>query len=200
MIFFPLILTLLFIGPALAAIAIKRNLAIRWQLLLLSIIFFYGISPLLLTWGGMSLAKRFACQAEITSFHCSDPSWLGELITGMVFAHWFAIITIPSAVLGSIGILISLIIKVKSSRTEVNISGIPTAAFYRSRRHKVIAGVCAAIAQRWNLPVQGVRIVTVILTVVGSGLVVLLYLWFWLAFPLEPAIKSDLAKSLESPL
>jgi len=194
MIYFPWILIVLFVGPALASIAIKRNLAIRWQLLLLSIIVFYGISPLLLAWGGISLGKRFACQSEITSFHCSNPSWLGELITGMVFAHWFAIITIPSAVLGSIGILISLIIKVKSSRTKGNISNIPTAIFYRSRRHKVIAGVCAAIAQKWKLPVQGVRIVTVILTVVGSGLVLLLYLWFWLAFPLEPTIESDLAK------
>lgn len=200
MIYFPLLLTLLFIGPALASIAIKRNLAVRWQLVLLSIIVFYGISPLLLTWGGMGLAKHFACQAEITSFHCADPSWLGELITGMVFAHWFAIITIPSAILGSIGILISLTIKVKSSRTKVNTSGIPTAAFYRSRHHKVIAGVCAAIAQRWKLPVQVVRIATVTLTVLGSGLVLLLYLWLWLAFPLEPTIRSDLAKSLESPV
>ncbi|MDB9511407.1 PspC domain-containing protein [Kamptonema animale CS-326] len=195
MIYPPLIFTLLFVGPALASIAIKRNLAIRWQLLLLSIIVFYGISPLLLTWGGMGLAERFACQSEIIIFHCSDPSWLGELITGMVFAHWFAIITIPSAILGAIGMVISLILKVNPSRTKVNISGIPSAAFYRSRRHKVIAGVCSAIGQRWKVPIQGVRIVTVILAVVIPGLFLLVYIWFWLAFPLEPPIEPHLVNN-----
>jgi phage shock protein C len=108
----------------------------------------------------------------------------------MVFAHWFAIATIPSAGLGFIGLLISLILKINTSRTEVNISGRPTAVFYRSRHHKAISGVCAAISQRWRLPLQGVRIVTVILAVVIPGLVLLLYLWFWLAFPLEPPIES----------
>jgi phage shock protein PspC (stress-responsive transcriptional regulator) len=109
----------------------------------------------------------------------------------MVFAHWIAIVTIPSAILGCIGLVISLILKFNSSSTKVTTSGKPTAAFYRSRRQKVIAGVCSAIAQRWRLPIQGVRIVTVILAIVIPGFV-LLYLWFWLAFPLDIPLKSDL--------
>jgi hypothetical protein len=60
MIYFPLIMALLFVGPALSAIAIRRSLPIRWQLGLLSICIFYGIFPLLLAWGGLSLAERFA--------------------------------------------------------------------------------------------------------------------------------------------
>ncbi len=162
----------------------------RWHLVLLGIIIFYGILPLLLTWGGMGLAERFGCQAESIMFRCPDPSWLGQLVTGMVFAHWLAIFTIPSAVLGSIGLIISLIVKVNPSRTKVNTSGRTTTPFYRSRRHKVISGLCAAIAQHWKLPVQGVRIVTVALAVVIPGLVWLLYLWLWLLFPLEPPIES----------
>lgn len=192
MIYFPWLIILLFFCPALSAIAIRRSLSIPWHLVLLIINICYGIFPLLLAWGGMGLAERFGCQAETIIFHCPNSTWLGELITGMIFAHWLAIVTIPSAILGAIGLLISLILKINSSRTKGNISNIPTDIFYRSRRHKVIAGICAAIAQKWNLPVQGVRIVTVILTVVGSGLVLLLYLWFWLAFPLDPAIKSSL--------
>ena len=140
----------------------------------------------------MGLAERFGCQSETIIFRCPNPSWLGELVTGMVFAHWLAIFTIPSAILGSIGLIISLIVKLNPSRTKVNTSDKPTAVFYRSRRHKVISGVCAALAQRWKLPVQGVRIVTVALAVIIPGLVWLLYLWLWLALPLEPPIESHL--------
>ncbi|KXS89315.1 hypothetical protein OA58_22475, partial [Microcystis aeruginosa NIES-88] len=83
MIYFPLIVALLFVGPALSAIAIRRSLPIRWQLVLLGICIFYGIFPLLLAWGGLSLAERFACQAEIIVFHCPAPRWLGEIIENL---------------------------------------------------------------------------------------------------------------------
>jgi phage shock protein PspC (stress-responsive transcriptional regulator) len=195
MIYLPLILTLLFIGPAIAAIAIRRSLSMRRHLLLFSICIFYGIFPLLLAWTGLHLAERFGCDADIIIFHCPAPSRLGELITGMVFAHWIALITIPSAILGSIGLLISLILKFNSSSTKVTISGRPTAAFYRSRRQKVIAGVCSTIARQSRLPIQGVRIVTVVLAIIIPGIVLLLYLWFWLAFPLDIPLKSHLVSN-----
>lgn len=178
MIYSPLILTLLLIGPALASIAFLRSLSIRGHLLLFSICIFYGIFPLLLTWGGLNLAERFG------------PSWHRDIVTGMFFAHWLAIFTIPSAILGALGLLLSLILKNKRSSTNANIAGRPTAIFYRSRRHKVIAGLCAAISQRWKLPIQGVRIVTITLAIVVPGLVLSLYLWCWLAFPLEPSIAA----------
>lgn len=192
MIYYPLILILLFVGPALSSIAIRQSFRMRGHLILLGIIIFYGILPLLLAWGGMGLAERFDCQVETIIFRCSDPSWLGELVTGMVFAHWLAIFTIPSAILGSIGLIGSLILKLNSSRTKVNTSDKPTVVFYRSRRHKVFSGVCAAIAQRWQLPIQGVRIFTVALAVVIPGIIWLLYLWLWLVLPLEPPIESHL--------
>jgi len=178
MIYSPLILTLLLIGPALASIAFLRSLSTRGHLLLLSICIFYGIFPLLLTWGGLNLAERFG------------PSWHRDIVTGMFFAHWLAIFTIPSAILGALGLLLSLILKNKRSRTNANISGRPTAIFRRSRRHKVIAGLCAAISQRWELPIQAVRIVTVVLAIIVPGLVLSLYFWCWLAFPLESPIEA----------
>lgn len=186
----PLILTLLLIGPALASIAFLRSLSIRGHLLLFSICIFYGIFPLLLTWAGLNLAERFGCESEALRFLCPPPSWHGDIITGMVFAHWIAILTIPSAILGSLGLLLSLILKNKRSRTNANISGRSSAIFRRSRRHNVIAGLCAAISQRWGLPIQVVRIVTVILAVIIPGLVLSLYLWGWLAFPLESPIEA----------
>jgi phage shock protein C len=188
MIFLPLISILLLVGPAIASIAIMRSLSIRWHLFLFVLCIFYAILPLLVAWSGIGLAKSFGCQAEAIVFHCPDPSWHGDLVTRMAFMHWLAIISIPSAVLGAIGLVISLILTVKKSQTTVNISG-KTAVFYRSRRHKLIAGVCAAIAQQWNLPLQGVRIAAVVLAIVFSPSV-LLYFLSWLVFPLELPIES----------
>ena len=178
MIYSPLLLILLLIGPAIASIAFLRSPSVRGHLLLLSICIFYGIFPLLLSWGGINLTERFG------------PSWHRDIVTGMFFAHWLAIFTIPSAILGAVGLLLSLILKNNRSRPNATISGRPSAIFRRSRHHKVIAGLCAAISQRWALPIQAVRIVTVVLAIVVPGVVLSLYVWGWLAFPLESPIEA----------
>lgn len=182
MIYLPLISILLLFGPALAAISVTRSLTTRGHLVLLGTCILYGIFPFLVTWGGMGLAKHFGCSAEAIRFHCPSSSWLGDVISGMFMAHWLAIFAIPSAILGAIGLLISLILKVK--RSNANTPVVPRAIFYRSR-HKVFAGVCYALARLWNLPILGVRIVTVILAIVLPGFI-FLYFWCWLAFPIEP--------------
>jgi phage shock protein PspC (stress-responsive transcriptional regulator) len=182
MIYLPLILILLLVGPALAAISMTRSLTTRGHLVLLGMCILYGIFPFLVTWGGMGLAERFGCSGEAVRFRCPSSSWLGDVISGMFMAHWLAIFAIPSAILGAIGLLISLILKVKRSHTNTPI--IPKIVFHRSR-HKVFAGVCYALSQLWNLPVMGVRIVTVILAIVIPGFI-FLYFWCWLAFPIEP--------------
>jgi phage shock protein C len=182
MIYLPLISILLLVGPALAAISMTRTLTTRGHLVLLGICILYGIFPFLVTWGGMGLAERFGCVGEAVRFRCPSSSWLGDVISGMFMAHWLAIFAIPSAILGAIGLLISWILKVKRSHTNTPI--MPRTVFYRSR-HKVFAGVCYALSQLWNLPIMGVRIVTVILAIVIPGFI-FLYFWCWLAFPIEP--------------
>ncbi|MFW9260869.1 PspC domain-containing protein [Nostoc sp. CALU 546] len=182
MIYLPLISILFLVGPALAAIAITRSLTTRGHLVLLGVCILYGIFPFLVTWGGMGLAERFGCSAEAVCFICPSSSWLGGVISGMFMAHWLAIFAIPSAILGAIGLLISLILKVK--RSNANTPVMPRTVFHRSRR-KVFAGVCYALSQLWNLPILGVRIVTVILAIVIPGFI-FLYFWCWLAFPIEP--------------
>ena len=181
-----LLVALLFFGPALGAIAIRRSLSIRWQLVLLGVCIFYSISPFLLALAGVGLAERFGCEVETITYKCPGTPWLGDVITLMTFANWGAIFTIPSGILGLIGLLASLVLTANRLRTGVNTSERPTAAFYRSRRRKVIAGVCAAIAQRWTLSLLGVRIAIVVLTIAITGIGLVLYLWLWLAFPLEP--------------
>jgi len=126
----------------------------------------------------------------IIIYKCPGTPWLGDVITLMTFAHWGALLTIPSGVLGLIGLFTSLVLKANRLRTGVNTSGRPTVTFSRSRRRKVIAGVCAAIAQRWGLSLLGVRIAMVVLTIAITGIGLLLYLWLWLAFPLEPSVES----------
>ncbi|MFB8792241.1 MAG: PspC domain-containing protein [Potamolinea sp.] len=182
MIYLPLISVLLLVGPALAAIAMTRSLTTRGHLVLLGMCMLYGIFPFLVTWGGMGLAERFGCTGEAVRFRCPSSPWLGDVISGMFMAHWLAIFAIPSAILGVIGLLMSLILKVK--RSNANTPVMPRTVFYRSR-HKVFAGVCYALSQLWNLPILGVRIVTVILAIVLPGFI-FLYFWCWLAFPIEP--------------
>lgn len=183
--FLSLIWVLLFFGPALAAIAIRRSLSIPWQLVLLVICILYAALPILIGLGGIGLAQLYDCKTDINIYKCPGNPSLGETITLMTFAHWLAIITIPSGILGMIGMLISLVIKFVRLRKGEQRSEAPLAIFYRSRRHKVIAGICSAIAKKTNLPLLAVRIATVILAIVAPGFGAPLYLWLWLAFPLE---------------
>ncbi|OKH38708.1 hypothetical protein NIES2119_08935 [[Phormidium ambiguum] IAM M-71] len=185
-----LIWVLLFFGPALAAIAIRRSLSIPWQLVLLVICILYGALPILIALGGTAMAERYGCVPDMSAYRCPGNPYLSETITIMIFAHWLAFITIPSGILGIIGIVISLVIKIVKLRQREPTNKAPFAIFYRSRRHKVIAGICAAIAQKTNLPLLAVRIVTVILAVVTPGFGAPLYLWLWLAFPLDSEVRS----------
>jgi phage shock protein C len=185
MVYMSLIYVFLLVGPAIATIAFFRRLSTGWYWFLLGLCVFYGISPLLVTWGAFGLAKRLGCSAEAIRFRCPDPVWLGDVISGLAMSHWLAIFAIPSAVLGAIGLLFSWILNHQQSRTTAGISGQPPATFYRSRRHKVIAGICSALAQRWHQSLPLLRIVTVVLAIVIPGFI-FLYLWCWLAFPIEP--------------
>jgi phage shock protein C len=185
MLYLPLICLFLLVGPAIAGIAFSRRLSTSWHLLLLGICALYGIFPLLVTWGVPSLAQRFGCSAEAIGFRCSSPAWLGDVISGMTMLHWLTIFTIPSAVVGAIGLLLSWILQYQRSRTSRDASGQPPVIFYRNRRHKVIAGVCSALAQRWHQPIQLIRVVTVVLALIIPASVAL-YFWCWLAFPIEP--------------
>ena len=172
MYYLPLLYTFLLIGPAIAGIAFFRRPSIGWHFFLLGLCVLYGVSPLLMTWGAYGLANRFSCPS---------PVWLGDAISGLAVSHWLAIFAIPSAVLGAIGLLVSGILQYQRSQNTNATSG---PAFYRSRRHKVIAGVCSSVAERWHQSTQVIRIVTVVLAIVIPGFL-FLYLWAWLAFPME---------------
>lgn len=188
MIYYTLILLLLFVGPALATIPVRRSVTLwqHWSLIAICILF--GTSPLLLAFGGLRLAEFFGCSAAMITFTCPQQPRLGDIISWMTFAHWLAIFTIPSAVVGTIGLLITLVERFR--RSEDGTEGRTRSRFNRSRHHKVIAGVCGAISQRFGIPLLGVRIVTVALSIVIPLIVLLLYFWIWLAFPLSPPTEN----------
>ena len=54
--------------------------------------------------------------------------------------------------------------------------------FVRPREGRMVAGVCAGIADRWNLDITLVRIATVALTLI-SGVGLAVYLAAWLLTP-----------------
>ena len=190
MLYLPLIYIFLLVGPAIAAIAFFRRLSTRWHLFLLGLCVVYGISPFFVAWGALSLAKRLGCSAEAIRFRCLSLTWLGDVVSVLAMSHWLAIFAIPSAILGAVGLLASSFLQHRLSQTASNSSEQSPAVFYRSRRQKVIAGVCSALAQRWHQPLQVIRIVTVALAIVVPGFI-FLYFWGWLAFPIEPRLQQQ---------
>ena len=184
MVFLSLVFVLPFLGWVPSAIAVRRSLSVRWQLVLLATCLLYGILPLLVAWAGMSLAEHFACSVSGITYQCPTAPELSDLFSGMVLSHWLAIATFPSGALGALGMLVSLGLRISANGRNL------TATFRRSRRHKVAAGLCAALAQKWRLPLLAVRTVTVVLFIVTSMLGLCLYLWGWIAFPPEPSVES----------
>jgi phage shock protein C len=60
----------------------------------------------------------------------------------------------------------------------------PTRKLYRSRTNRQVAGVCAGLAQYFNIDVTLIRVLFVLLTVLGgAGLV--LYVAMWIIVPKE---------------
>lgn len=57
---------------------------------------------------------------------------------------------------------------------------------YRSRRHKMIAGVAAGLAERFAIPIWLSRLIWLLLLLPGGLPGVLPYVILWIVIPLEP--------------
>lgn len=58
---------------------------------------------------------------------------------------------------------------------------------YRSAQDKKLGGVCCGLAEYFEADVTLIRLITVILCIVTSGLGVIAYLIAWIIIPLNPA-------------
>lgn len=188
MIYLPFVLLLISIGPILAAIPVRRSIKVWQHWGLIGICILYGISPLLIASGGLYLADLLDCKADVIVFTCPQQPWLGDVITYMTFSHWLFFLTLPSASIGTLLLIIRLVQRFKRSDDEI--SEQPRNGFKRDRNHKIIAGVCGAIAQKLGISVLLVRIITVASTVIIPVVVLPMYLWTWLAFPLSSSVEN----------
>ncbi|MBJ8339677.1 MULTISPECIES: PspC domain-containing protein [Antrihabitans] len=59
----------------------------------------------------------------------------------------------------------------------------PTRPFVRSSENKMVAGVCAGVAEYSNLDVNLVRALTVVGALISFGTVALVYIAAWMLMP-----------------
>jgi phage shock protein PspC (stress-responsive transcriptional regulator) len=58
-----------------------------------------------------------------------------------------------------------------------------TRTWYRSRRGKMIAGVCAGLAEQFGISVTALRLAAVLLTLLGAGWGLVVYVVLWVIMP-----------------
>src|SRR5262245_54891129 len=58
-----------------------------------------------------------------------------------------------------------------------------TRTWYRSRRGKKIAGVCAGLAEDFGISVTAVRLAAVLLTLISGGTGIVIYIALWAVMP-----------------
>ncbi len=58
---------------------------------------------------------------------------------------------------------------------------------YRSRRHRMIAGVCGGLADYFGLTPTGVRLIYFLVSVLSAAFPgILVYIVLWIVLPMEP--------------
>lgn len=62
---------------------------------------------------------------------------------------------------------------------------------YRSRKEKVIGGVCGGIGEYFDVDPTIVRLIWILITVLSAGLGIIGYLVAWLIIPKKPYLESN---------
>jgi phage shock protein C len=73
-----------------------------------------------------------------------------------------------------------------------------TRTWYRSRRGKMIAGVCAGLAEQFGISVTGLRLAAVLLTLLGAGWGIIVYIVLWVIMPYREPETSNRVISNQS--
>jgi phage shock protein PspC (stress-responsive transcriptional regulator) len=66
-----------------------------------------------------------------------------------------------------------------------------TRSWYRSRRGKMIAGVCAGLAEEFGISVTIARLAFLLGTLIGGGMGLVIYVVLWVVMPYRPALLED---------
>ena len=75
----------------------------------------------------------------------------------------------------------------------------PPRRLYRSRNQKVFAGVCGGFAEYFNLDPTWVRLIFILLSLLGVGLFVVVYIVCWIIVPLAPPSSSNGSVTFDQP-
>ena len=70
--------------------------------------------------------------------------------------------------------------------------------WYRSRRGKMIAGVCAGLAEQFGISVTALRLAAVVLTLLGAGWGIIIYIVLWIILPYRSPGEERAAERLRS--
>ena len=70
-----------------------------------------------------------------------------------------------------------------------------TRTWYRSRRGKMIAGVCAGLAEQFGISVTALRLAAVLLTLLGAGWGIIVYIVLWVIMPYRETVTSGAVAS-----
>ncbi len=57
---------------------------------------------------------------------------------------------------------------------------------YRSRKHRIVAGVAAGLAERFGVPIWMMRFLWILLLIPGGIPGIIPYVILWVLIPLEP--------------
>lgn len=66
-----------------------------------------------------------------------------------------------------------------------------TRSWHRSREGKMIAGVCAGLAEEFGISVTAVRLAAILCTVAAGGLGIILYVALWVIMPYRDRALTD---------
>jgi phage shock protein C len=73
-----------------------------------------------------------------------------------------------------------------------------TRTWYRSRRGKMIAGVCAGLAEQFGISVTALRLAAVLLTLLGAGWGIIVYIVLWVIMPYRDSADAQQAMGVTS--
>ena len=62
-------------------------------------------------------------------------------------------------------------------------------SWYRTRHGKMIAGVCAGLAEQFGISVTALRLALVLLTLLGAGWGLVVYVILWVIMPMRESAR-----------
>ncbi len=77
-------------------------------------------------------------------------------------------------------------IKCRWCGSRVDAPTLLTRTWYRSRRGKMIAGVCAGLAEEFGISVQLLRLAFLLGALLGGGVGIIVYVVLWVVMPYRP--------------